>query len=197
VSEAATTRQPARSQAPVAPGHKPSNEHEVLGSINILEGLPDNAFDALPSGIPNAMFEDPSHLRKTALDRATPKPRDGYVQRWVRIRTVDGKPDVANKSEAIMNGWRPRRADTLLENERGLPIYDGGDGKGGVIVFKEELLLCEISAEFYEAMLRQMNAEQERINRVIYQETESGQGLPQKYARLGFDSGRSAADMID
>jgi len=178
------------------PATPPKPRHEVLGTIDINAGLPPDAWDPVAGGIPNATEEAPSWERKTALDQATPKARAGYVQRWVRIKTADGHPDGANKAEALMSGWRPRRAETLNDNDLGYPVYDPGDGKGGVLVFKDQLLLCEMPMEQYRVLERRLNAEQERINRAIYQQTKAGDGLPAKYASLDYDS-RESADLID
>lgn len=187
-------------QQAVRPSIKPRDaapKHEVLGTIDIGAGLPNGAWDAVGSGVPNAMFEAPGWERKTALDKATPKARPGYVQRWVRIAQADGKPDAANKSEALMTGWRPRRAETLAPEEHGMPVYDAGDGKGGVIVFKEQLLLCEMRTEQYQAACRALEMEHERINRVIYQQTMNNKDLPSRYASMGFEGGRDTAGLID
>jgi hypothetical protein len=184
---------------PVGPASKTpaaAPKHEVLGAIDIGAGLIDGAWDAPQSGIPDANTEPVSWVRRTALDMATPKARPGYVQRWVRIKTADGAPDTANKAEAVMNGWRPRRAESLAEFETGMPVYDPGDGKGGVLVFKDELLLCEMPLAQFDALRRQLDAEQDRINRAIYQQTRSGQDLPEKYATLDYDS-RESSDLID
>lgn len=184
---------------PAAPAEvaKPTVEREILGKVDIGFGLPDNAWDAVPSAIGNAMTDAPSWERKTALDKATPKARPGYVQRWVRIANADGKPDVANKAEALMTGWRPRRAETLAENEVGMPVYDPGDGKGGVMIFKEQLLLCEMPVEMHRRLEAAMMADQDKINRTIYQEARRGNGMPEKYATLDYDSGRDSAELID
>jgi chemotaxis protein MotB len=136
-----TADDPFPGSAPPQPAATQAVEREILGTIDIGFGLPENAWDQIPSAIPSAMAERPSWERRTALDQATPKARPGYVQRWVRIATADGRPDVSNKAEALMTGWRPRRAQTLADSEVGMPVYDPGDGKGGVMIFKEQLLL--------------------------------------------------------
>jgi len=171
---------------------------EVIGSLDLGAGLPDGVWDQVANGIPDAQTEAPSWERKTALDPMTPKPRPGYVQRWVRIVDVEGRPDVANKHEALAEGWRPRRADTLASDESHMPIYDAGDGQGGVLAFKGQLVLFEIPEHLYQQAMKRLRAEQEQINRVIHQQTRQGGGLPERYATLDHDiGGRSAADLID
>ena len=172
-------------------------EREILGTIDIGFGLPENAWDQIPSAIPSAMAERPSWERRTALDQATPKARPGYVQRWVRIATADGRPDVSNKAEALMTGWRPRRAQTLADSEVGMPVYDPGDGKGGVMIFKEQLLLCEMPVEMHRRLEAAMASERDAINRTIYQEARKANGMPEKYATLDYDTGRDSAALID
>ena len=188
----ATPRNTTRAEAQAAP------EREVLGSMDIGVGLPADAWDSTPNGIPNAMDAvAPSWERKTALDKATPQARPGYRQRWVRIANAEGKPDVANKAEALMAGWRPRREGSLSSSDIGMPIYDAGDGRGGVLIFKEQLLLCEIREETAQAMEAQLAAGQEQINKTIYQETKRGMNVPAKYGTLEHESGRSSAGLID
>lgn len=173
-------------------------KNEVLGQIDLGVGLPDGVWDRVAQGIPSAQSEQPSWERTTALDRMTPKPRHGYVQRWVRIVDVEGRPDVANKHEALTEGWRPRRAETLTEAEAHMPVYDAGDGQGGVLAFKGQLVLFEIPEALYQQSMKRLRAEQEQINRVIHQQTKKGGGLPERYATLDHEiGGRSAADLID
>lgn len=174
-------------------------KNEVLGQIDLGVGLPDGAWDKVArAGIPSAHAETPSWQQQTALDRMTPKPRPGYVQRWVRIVDVEGRPDVANKHEALAEGWRPRRAETLREDEAHMPVYDPGDGQGGVLAFKGQLVLFEIPEQLHQQAMRRLRAEQEQINRVIHQQTKQASGLPEQYATLDHEiGGRSAADLID
>lgn len=182
----------------IDPAPEPVQEsvaREILGKIDIGFGLPENAWDAVPSAITSALADGPSWERRTALDRATPKARPGYVQRWVRIAMADGRADVSNKAEALMTGWRPRRSQTLADNEIGMPVYDPGDGKGGVMIFKEQLLLCEMPVEMHQRLEAAMRSEQDIINKTIYQEARSGNGMPAKYATLDYDSRDSAALM--
>lgn len=172
-------------------------EREVLGQIDIGLGMPDNAWSAVPSAITDASMDRPSWARQTALDAATPKARPGYVQRWVRIAQADGRPDVANKSDALMTGWRPRRESTLEAADGMMPIYDPGDGRGGVIIFKEQLLLCEMPTEMHDRYTQKLKAEQDQINRAIYTDTKRANGMPEKYATLDYDTGRDSSGLID
>ena len=175
----------------------------VLGKIDIWSGLPESARNAVGNAVPNAM-RDPSRRRRvTDIDRMTPKPRPGFVQRWVRIKDADGRDDVGNKAEAFETGWAPRRSNTLKSDEFTIPCYDPGDGKGGVIVFRGELLLCEMPKEQADAIQADMDSQFDDINRVIYQGTQNGNGelgLPQNLRRFGslnFEDGRDAAALIE
>ena len=192
-----TADDPFPGSAPPQPAATQAVEREILGTIDIGFGLPENAWDQIPSAIPSAMAERPSWERRTPLDQATPKARPGYVQRWVRIATADGRPDVSNKAEALMTGWRPRRAQTLADSEVGMPVYDPGDGKGGVMIFKEQLLLCEMPVEMHRRLEAAMASERDAINRTIYQEARKANGMPEKYATLDYDTGRDSAALID
>lgn len=169
---------------------------ELLGTVDLDEGLPPG-WDALGGGVPNAMTEAPRPLRMTALDRATPKARPGYVQRWVRIKTADGHPDGANKAEAMQAGWRPRLAETLGDGDRGVPVYELAGGRGGVILFKDELVLYEMPIATYQAQQRALQAEQDEINRIIYQRTQKDVGVNPKYATMAYEGGREASGLID
>jgi hypothetical protein len=170
---------------------------DILGTIDLDAGLPPG-WDALGTGVPNAMTEPtPGRVRMTALDRATPQARPGYVQRWVRIRGDDGRPDGANKAEAMQSGWRPRLAETLNDADRGVPVYELAGGRGGVIMFKDELVLYEMPIATYQAQVKALEAEQDAINRIIYQRAKTDVGVSERYATMAFEGGREASGLID
>lgn len=172
---------------------------DALGTVDLDAGLPPG-WDALGGGVPDANTEEPGWVRKTALDRATPQARPGFVQRWVRILTEDGRPDGANKAEALQQGWRPRQAATLTSADAGVPVYSLANGSGGVIMFKNELVLHEMPVARHRALVKALDNEAEEINRIIYNKASQGVGVSPRYASMGFESaasGRDASNLID
>ena len=161
--------------------------HDVIGEIDITAGLTGDVLNAVEGGVPNVNFEDDSWERKTDLDLATPKPRPGYVQRWVRIKDIEGRPDNANKAQAFQEGWRPRLADTVPPDEH-VPVYDD-HRLGGIIVFADQLLLCERKKELDDLVNQRIRASQDEINRAIYEKTKQSVGMNPKYTTLQHDAG--------
>lgn len=179
-----------------APKSDPSI-NEAIGTIDLDAGLQSGAWDAVANGIPDANTEDFSWKFKVPIERMTPKARPGYVQQWIRVQTADGRPDVANKAEALQIGWRPRRQSTLSENERSIPVYDPGDGKGGVIVFGGQLLLCEMPVELWTRRNKALFAEQARIKDAIYKQPQERSGMNPKYGRVSFENPRDSDALVD
>lgn len=156
--------------------------HDIIGEIDITAGLTGDVMNVVEHGIPDANFDDESWRRKTDLDLATPEARPGYVQRWVRIRTVDGRPDNSNKAKAFQSGWRPRLAETVSQDVH-VPVYE--DSRlGGIIVFADELLLCERPKQLDDEMNRRMRLRQDEINQAIYNKTKQSVGMDAKYSTL-------------
>lgn len=168
--------------------------HDVLGDIDITAGLTGDVMrNVVDDGFTVADTPDESWHRKTNLDLATPKARDGYVQRWVRIKTVDGNPDNSNKAKAFQSGWRPRLADTVPPDEH-VPVYN--DSRlGGIIVFADQLLLCERPKQLDDEMNRRMRLRQDEINKAIYNKTQQSTGMAAKYTTLRHEA--DTASLID
>lgn len=187
------------------PQSEANDSRQVLGHMDIFAGMSQDARHALDNGPGDAMkSRGTRRQRRTNIDRMTPKARPGYVQRWVHIRHADGSDNIEVKSEAFEQGWRPRRAQTLAADEAGIPVYDPGDGKGHVLVFRSQLLLCELPIERYRQIEAEQEAEFSEIQGVIYKGTQDGGGglgLPselRKSASLHFeDGGRDSANLID
>lgn len=71
-----------------------------------------------------------------------PPPRDGMVQRWVRMN-FRGAPDAQNRSRQAQSGWVPRRLDTVpggLQNR--YPAFR--HKQMGDIIMQGDLVLCEM-----------------------------------------------------
>jgi len=69
-----------------------------------------------------------------------PKPRPGYVQRWIRMG-VKGKDDAVNISRKFREGWQPRAADTVPSSYQTAKI---GHGRFAGFIGVEGMLLCEL-----------------------------------------------------
>ena len=85
--------------------------------------------------------DETSWVQPTSLQ--APKPRPGYVQRWIRA-AVKGKDDATNVSRKWREGWKPRPADTVPASFE-LPAISGGRWNGCIMV--EGMILCEMSVQ--------------------------------------------------
>lgn len=69
-----------------------------------------------------------------------PKPRPGYVQRWIRVG-VKGKDDAKNVSKSFREGWKPRDAASVPKNWH---TAKAEHGKFAGYILVEGMLLCEL-----------------------------------------------------
>jgi hypothetical protein len=91
----------------------------------------------------------PSHL-------PVPKPRDGWLHRWVRVSTI-GKADMRNLSRRLREGWEPVNAAEYKELEIASDVdsrYPDGIEIGG-------LLLCRIPEE----IVKKRNDHYDQVNK--------------------------------
>lgn len=180
----------------------PTAESEVvretfLGRFDIMDGMSCAAEDIVTGeGVLHADQEGDSWTQQSPMNVATPKARDGYVQEWIRIADVNGKPDVSNKEDAFRNrGWRPRSADTISDTDAS-PVYEAPGFDGGVIVWKGQLLLCEMQKDRHDMLTRRLSRQADAVNAVIYNEASKNNDLPSKYASIEIE-GSNAADLMD
>lgn len=73
-------------------------------------------------------------------DLDAPEPRDGYTQRWVRIRLLNDE-DAKNTIKMFRQGWLPRPLETVPAGY--LPPTIQHAKLGGVIGV-DDLILCEM-----------------------------------------------------
>lgn len=98
-------------------------------------------------------WEKPSELD-------APPPRDGYTQRWIRIRLGTGE-DAKNSIKKFREGWLPRQLDTIPDGY--VPPTIQHARLGGVIGV-DDLILCEMPLK----KARQRNAfYRDRVVRMI------------------------------
>ena len=71
---------------------------------------------------------------------AAPKPRPGYVQRWIR-GSIKGKDDAVNISRKFREGWKPRPADTVPSTYQQAKMEHG---KFSGYIMVEGMILCEL-----------------------------------------------------
>lgn len=69
-----------------------------------------------------------------------PKPRPGYVQRWIRVATKN-KDDAINVSKKWREGWKPRPADTVPASYQTAKLEHG---KFAGFIGVEGMILCEL-----------------------------------------------------
>lgn len=71
------------------------------------------------------------------------KPRDGMVQRWIRV-AVRGEADPVNTARKLREGWQPRRIDTVSKN---IPVPCIETGKYAGCIGVEGMILCEMTVQ--------------------------------------------------
>lgn len=82
-------------------------------------------------------------------DLDAPPPRDGFTQRWIRVRLGNDK-DPKNSNRKFREGWRPRSIDSI---PRGYSPPTMIHGTWGDVIGVEDLVLCEMPVK----MARQRN----------------------------------------
>lgn len=135
-------------------------------------------------------------------DLDAPPPRDGYVNRFIRVRLGTVR-DTARLRNAMREGWRPVKADSVDDSTLpNIHLETFGD-----VIGVEDLILCEMPEqvfkkrqEFYRkkakrqraAITRQLD-EQSRSNvpgfGPIQQQRQSSVSVPQRSVAVADDEG--------
>lgn len=151
----------------MAMSQKNQKEQPVLQTLSVIDdGMIPGAIDIVEeTGIPSADFE-PSWRRQPSL--MAPPPREGYVQKWIRMVDVDGNPDTRNIEESVRReGWRPRFISTVpAKDNRGYPTQKWSD-KGDAI-YVGGMCLMERPIALEESMRRMLKAETDRRTSAIW-----------------------------
>jgi len=95
-------------------------------------------------------------------DLDAPPARDGYVNRFIRIRLGTVK-DTARLRNAIREGWRPVKASAL--SDRSLPTIN--IDQYGDVIGVEDLILCEMPKRVHAQRKKFYRDKQRRQNRAI------------------------------
>jgi hypothetical protein len=172
-----------------------------MGSIDIMTDVSLGAsLDAVAGAIPAAGIgmEEP-WKKKGHLARNTPDPRPGFVQRWVRIYDVEGRPDASNVGDALQEGWRPRAGDTV---PAGVHVATAQDQRYGTVIATKGMVLMERAVELENAYAAQIKRETDRRTAIVYQDAESA--IPERYGAIRHNSRskttvgeRDAASLVD
>lgn len=73
-----------------------------------------------------------------------PPPRPGFVQHWCRM-SAGGRVDATQRNYNEQQGWRPRRIETINEEDR-MRYPQARDPQLGDIITQGSLVLCEMPA---------------------------------------------------
>lgn len=135
-----------------------AQRQESPHNVDLPEDSRDTEVNALESyGVKRDAHDEP-WVRPAQL--YAPDPRDGYTQRWIRIR-LGTREDVNNSSRKFREGWLPRSPDTVSKGD--LPPTTSHPRLGNVIGV-EDLILCEMPVR----KARQRNAYyRQRIDRMV------------------------------
>jgi len=94
--------------------------------------------DVLQSyGVSRSAHDEPWKL-PTELD--APEPRDGFTQRWIRIKTSEGE-DAKNSMKKFREGWLPRSLETC---SAGYVPPTFLHSRLGDVIGVDDLILCEM-----------------------------------------------------
>jgi hypothetical protein len=128
----AATRRANAAMAAAAKEHSP-DPHEVDQGMNRTTEQ-----DVMQSyGVARDAHDEPWKL-PAELD--APKPRDGYTQRWVRIR-VGNNEDSKNSMKKFREGWLPRSVETV---PAGYAPPTFLHPRLGDVIGVDDLILCEM-----------------------------------------------------
>ena len=147
-------------QADILPG----GELDLLGDVGLGGDI-----DAIGSGIPAAGMDQPWQ-EVGVLTRNTPPKRPGYEQRWVRVQTADDKPDTANLRKRLLEGWRPRTADSI---PGGAVYATAHDRQFGTIIAMSGMVLMEMPTAAQAALQQRNRARTDYLARAA-----EGEGSP-------------------
>ncbi len=95
-------------------------------------------------------------------DLDAPPARDGYVNRFIRIRLGTVR-DTARLSNALREGWKPVKASSI--DSRSLPTIN--IDQFGDVIGVEDLILCEMREEVHAQRKKFFAEKQRRQNRAI------------------------------
>jgi hypothetical protein len=88
-------------------------------------------------GVSRSAHDEPWKL-PAELD--APEPRDGFTQRWIRIRTSNGE-DAKNSMKKFREGWLPRSLETV---PTGYAPPTFLHSQLGDVIGVDDLILCEM-----------------------------------------------------
>ena len=91
-----------------------------------------------------------------------PKPRPGYVQRWIAT-SIQGKETPDNVYKRMRAGWEARSADTVKDKR--YPTINHGQWAGCIGI--EGMLLCEMPEEKHKSMKEFYSGKNEGQNESI------------------------------
>ncbi len=95
-------------------------------------------------------------------DLDAPPARDGYVNRFIRIRLGTVR-DTARLRNAMREGWRPVKASSVTD--RSLPTIHLD--QFGEIIGVEDLILCEMPVQMHKQRMKFYKDKQRRQNQAI------------------------------
>jgi hypothetical protein len=132
-----------------------------------------------------------------------PRPRPGFVQRWIADGMLSGSANEKNWSKRMREGWSPRDASTIPESQRtGYPTAKTPSGSDCVRV--AGMVLCEMPQQIAR---QRYDAVHDLIRRQSKSMPESMEELRRKGRTNGLDidqadeeatyRGRRAATMTD
>lgn len=113
---------------------------------------------------PMAPWERPSNLD-------APPPREGMVQRWIRI-TAGGEDDPRNVSRRRREGWTPRPLSTIPSEFKEI-VAKASEQEGVFVV--DDLMLCEQPVELAQQRAQYVREQTQRQMTAVEHDLENAQ----------------------
>lgn len=172
-----------------------------VNSLDIMQGVAlGGSRNVVKEGIPRAGFDQPWN-KLGILQRNTPPARPGFVQRWIRLYDVDGRPDASNVTRSFDNDWTPRLASTI-DDGRSYPT--AVDSTHGTVIAVRGMVLMERPADVDAGYNRRLRAEIDRLTDSVYQGANTREGSGDSMYRTTARSsvrttmgGRDASALVD
>lgn len=166
---------------------------EEAGALNVQKGTPEFLATGDGDEETGAAFDDEGEDWSPRSNLDAPKCRPGFEQKWVAT-SIMGEPRAGHLSyQTTKAGWKPRRYETVPEDERRrfptskLPVF-------GEVIQEGALILCERPKEIGDKRKRFYEKKTQRQMDVVNaQIEEANQGAGRGFGNMHIAENRTRA----
>ena len=179
----------------ITPSTALSDKSGMAAGVNLMDGVSGDLAKGVDQ-IPQVGADTPWR-EQGPLESNTPPVRPGFDQMWVRIHTVDGKPDARNVAKKLRAGWKPR----VAQPEDGQSFAVVADPTWGNLYGSGSCILFERPKELSDAARNVMRMRTSR--QTMAADGEGTKDFDPMYASLSSKTktqtkiGRDAAQLVD